>query len=197
MKKFFRTGLLALALMILLAIPAFAVSSVDQSSGTSNWTYTATLDDPSIAKDQMFLLIVIKTSSLSDTGGFPATLSAGDILYIDQKTASAEDQTNHTIVFSNFIPMNYVGGKAFITGDNLSGPTYLGDLPSHGILGDANGDEYVDIADMTAIRDHILKRTTLTGTKLAMADVNNDTHIDVADITKVRDFILKRIPSLT
>lgn len=64
------------------------------------------------------------------------------------------------------------------------------------MLGDVNGDQAVDVADITMIRDHILKTITLTADQIMAADVNTDTVVDVADITRIRDYILKTIPTL-
>lgn len=203
MKKGLRIGLLCFLLTNVLAISVFAASGVTESGSAQNWSYTATLDgndaytSTTIKEGDMYLLLVIKTSSLSESGGFPASLKADDILYIDQKTADAADASSNTLVFSGFIPLNYTGGKAFVTGGSLSGPAAIGELPGKGMLGDTNGDQSVNVADITAIRDHILERTLLAGLNLNMADVNADSSVNVADITKIRDFILERITSLS
>ncbi len=208
MRKFFRIGLLAAAFMAMLAVTAFAYSGVDETEiSSTSWTYTATLDGSdeetevtsavtptTITEGDMYLLLVLKTSAPETDTAFPDTFTADDILYIDQITAT---ESNQTIVFSGFIPMNYAGGKAFVTGGSLESPTYIGYLPSHGVLGDANGDQSVNVADITTIRDHILERSILNGTNLAMSDVNNDSSVNVADITKIRDYILERISSLS
>lgn len=202
MKKVIRSGLMVLALMCLLGISAFAASNVTET-GTSNWSYSATLDgsDSSTATTvktgDMYVLVVIKASALPSGGGFPSALTADSIIYIDQKTAVSTDEATNSITFSGFIPMNYSGGKAFVAGGSLTVPVALGTVTSHGVLGDANGDMSVNVADITAIRDHILERTLLTGSNLTTADVNGDGSINVADITKLRDFILERITSLS
>ena len=202
MKKTFTIGLLVFALLNFLAISAFAASSVVESGSSPSWSYTATFDGAdsstpaTIHEGDMYLLIAIKSTALTN-GVFPTALTADAITYIDQKTATSTDAANNTVVFSGFIPMNYAGGTVFVTGGSLTGPVALGTLTGHGVLGDANGDANVNVADITAIRDNILERTALTGTNLAMADVNNDASVNVADITKIRDFILERITSLS
>jgi len=211
MRKFLRIGLLAAAVMAILAISAFAYSGVDEIEiSSTSWKYTATLDGSdnetavtsattptTINEGDMYLLLVLATSDPETDTAFPETFTADDILYIDQITADATDEGNQTVVFSDFIPLNYTGGKAFVTGGSLGSPTYIGYLPGHGVLGDANGDQSVNVADITAIRDHILERSTLDGMNLEMADVNNDSSVNVADITKIRDYILQRITSLS
>jgi hypothetical protein len=148
MKKFLATGLLVFLLSLLLTVAASAETGVDPTEVSStSWTYTATLDGEdadtltTITEGDMYLLLVIKTSSPETDTEFPSTFTAGDILYIDQKTADANDVSNHAIVFENFVPMNYTGGKAFMTGGDLASPTYIGYLESHGIMGNVDGDE--------------------------------------------------------
>lgn len=202
MKKRIITGLLLIALLNILAIPALAASTVVEGGTSPSWSYTATLDGndaatkTTIQAGDMYVLIVIKSTALN-SGGFPTALTADAITYIDQKTADAANATSNTISFTGFIPMSYSGGTAFITGGTLTKPLALGVLASHGVLGDTNGDNKITATDITVIRDHILKRTLMTGTNLAMADVNADGKITAADISKIRDYILKRITTLS
>lgn len=194
MKKLFRMGLLASVLMILLAIPALAVSDVDESDTTSNWTYTATLDGndneiietpaatpTTIQAGDMYLLIVIKTSSLGEGGVFPASLSADKILYIDQKTASAEDGANNTIVFADFIPMNYTRGTAFVTGGSLTAPLAIGTLDDHGILGDVNSTNTVNSTDARWILQYYVHLREFTETQRRLGDVNDSGTVNSTD----------------
>ncbi|MDO5447883.1 MAG: carbohydrate-binding domain-containing protein [Prevotellaceae bacterium] len=58
-----------------------------------------------------------------------------------------------------------------------------------GIIGDANNDGFVDVADITSIASHILG-TTPEGFSAENADVNGDGTIDVADITGTAQIIL-------
>ena len=57
------------------------------------------------------------------------------------------------------------------------------------ILGDANGDKKVDVADFTAVASYILGSIPVTFVDVA-ADVNSDQTINVADITGVSNIIL-------
>ena len=54
------------------------------------------------------------------------------------------------------------------------------DFPSAGVLGDANGDGEVDIADVTYILG-----VMANGGKEAVADINGDGEVDIADVTNV------------
>lgn len=59
------------------------------------------------------------------------------------------------------------------------------------LLGDANNDGTVDVADITAIASHILGKTPEQW-NATNADANQDKTIDVADITATADVILKQ-----
>ena len=62
---------------------------------------------------------------------------------------------------------------------------YANTSSPHGITGDVNGDNEVNIADINAVIDAIL-----TGSTTASADVNGDGEINIADINAVIDLIL-------
>ena len=57
------------------------------------------------------------------------------------------------------------------------------------IRGDVTGTGTVDIADIVAIRQHILGIRPLSGNPLLAADVNNDGQVDVADIVAIRQHL--------
>lgn len=53
--------------------------------------------------------------------------------------------------------------------------------------GDVNGDGFINVADVTALINHILNSTYVS---LDVADMNNDGQINVADVTALIDYIL-------
>jgi exopolysaccharide biosynthesis protein len=55
------------------------------------------------------------------------------------------------------------------------------------VMGDVNGDTYVNSADITALYDYLLNNNT---SNLVNGDVNGDDHINSADITSVYDILL-------
>ncbi len=58
------------------------------------------------------------------------------------------------------------------------------------LVGDANIDASINIGDLTAIIDHVLGRSILTGSDSAAADVNTDGVIDIRDAILMRDRVL-------
>ncbi|HWP79631.1 MAG TPA: dockerin type I repeat-containing protein [Candidatus Acidoferrum sp.] len=189
MKKFLVTGFLALLLTGVLSFAALADTGVDKGGSAPRWTYTATLDGEdadtpaTITAGDMYLLVVIRTSSL-EGGGFPSSLSADDILYIDQKTADASDASDegaNSIVFANFIPMNYTGGTAFLTGGSLGEPVALGTLENLGIWGDVNEDFVANATDAVLVLRHSSGIIELNSNVVIFGDVNGDTNTNATD----------------
>jgi hypothetical protein len=64
------------------------------------------------------------------------------------------------------------------------------------IVGDANNDREVNIADLTTVIDHILGRVTLVGADSIKADVNQDGAINILDVVLMRRYLLAEIASL-
>ena len=57
-------------------------------------------------------------------------------------------------------------------------------------LGDINGDDTVDVADVTLLIEKVLSGASLTPAELAICDLNDDGSIDVADVTKLIALVL-------
>lgn len=64
---------------------------------------------------------------------------------------------------------------------NVSEKTYL--------LGDANGDDKVDIRDVTAIQRHLVELETLEGAYLIAANTNCDGELDISDATLLQMYL--------
>lgn len=56
-------------------------------------------------------------------------------------------------------------------------------------LGNANGDEYVSINDVTAIQRHVADLEFLDGIYLYAADINRDGVVDITDATELQRFL--------
>ena len=80
-----------------------------------------------------------------------------------------------------------------VAGLELDGVTsvYLGNAPQPEFLsGDANGDNAVDINDVTALVDYLLGVGAKDGFNEAAADVNHDGVLDINDVTDLVDQLL-------
>lgn len=62
------------------------------------------------------------------------------------------------------------------------------------IYGDTNGDGIIDIFDLVAVRNHIIKLSSLTGAIGLAGDVNRDEIIDIFDLVGIRNSIIKLAP---
>ena len=58
------------------------------------------------------------------------------------------------------------------------------------VLGDANGDTYVNVFDIIRIQNHIFGTSALGGTNFKAADVNGDGNVNVFDIIRIQNYIL-------
>ena len=68
--------------------------------------------------------------------------------------------------------------------------------PTQVISGDIDGNNVVDISDVTALQKYIAGSITLDDLRLTAADVNNDNTVDVTDVTYIQKFIAKEIEAL-
>lgn len=130
MKGIKRMALLLSLIMVMTAVlvmPASAESTgVVESTGSSDWTYTATLVPQSGTLDGHYLLVVFKQTETEGTPTMPS-FTADDILYIDQVTVSDAS----SVVFDDWAPKSYSGGSAWIIGADLK--EFIGWLEAHGV----------------------------------------------------------------
>ena len=108
---------------------------------------------------------------------------------------STEKVTNGSEMF--YLCANLVGGQGTKYDYNHSDYTYAhidggadnpGYFTSAGKLGDANDDGYVNMTDVNAVKDYIMKGKT-EGFIIENADMNGDNEINAADIVKILNII--------
>lgn len=63
-------------------------------------------------------------------------------------------------------------------------------------LGDINGDEEIDIFDLTLCMNHIVEKKLLEGIELEAADVNKDEEVDIFDLTRIMNYICEKIDTI-
>ena len=61
------------------------------------------------------------------------------------------------------------------------------------ILGDANGDGYVNVNDVTAIQRHAAELELLEGINFHAADINGDGNVSVDDATELQRFLAEYV----
>lgn len=60
-------------------------------------------------------------------------------------------------------------------------------------IGDANGDNYIDILDATLAQKYAVGKAYLTEEQIAAADVNGDNNVDILDATDIQKFAVGKI----
>ena len=114
------------------------------------------------------------------------TPSAGDIVYIDQETASGS-------VEFTINPSELMGGKTYylyLSGSGTDGITSLTKVASYSyyapyVLGDVNEDKVVDAKDATKILRYTVNLETFSSGQSLAGDVNGDNVVDAKDATKI------------
>ena len=114
-----------------------------------------------------------------------STISGNDGEVVQVKVAIADDLTegDYTVCFKNIAisDENAVSYTSSMTTSTIKVNTY--------IVGDANTDKKVDVADFTAVAHHLLNNTPQSF-HMKAADANTDNRIDVGDLTAIAHLIL-------
>ncbi len=191
------------ALSTVIAASAFAAATT--TAEYKDGKVKSGLDFSTYGSDQMTVLVISKEAdeALADGG----TLSASDILYIDQEAADTEG-----IFQSMGVRANYAEGDKDAEGNEIKGDgtlkygTYVvkigGDsgaiitaeftVSASGIkiqLGDCDGITGIDVGDALAILSHISETKILTGHNLIAADCDGIANIDVGDALAILSHI--------
>jgi hypothetical protein len=112
-----------------------------------------------------------KNNTKIETKSFTGYAGAGKIL-------------NCEAILDSGSAINYLEIK--VQGDTTS-------LPS--MIGDVNTDGEINSTDMTVLKRHLLKKTTLAGENLVNADTNGDGDVNSTDLTLLKRYILRKITS--
>ena len=114
-----------------------------------------------------------------------STISGNDGEVVQVKVAIADDMAegDYTVCFKNIAisDENATSHTSAMTTSTIKVNTY--------IIGDANTDRKVDVADFTATAHHLLNNTP-TNFHMKAADANTDNRIDVGDLTAIAHLIL-------
>ena len=114
-----------------------------------------------------------------------STISGNDGEVVQVKVAIADDMAegDYTVCFKNIAisDENAESHTSAMTTSTIKVNTY--------IIGDANIDRKVDVADFTAVAHHLLNNTPQSF-HMKAADANTDNRIDVGDLTAIAHLIL-------
>ena len=199
---------LLLAAVMLLSVTALAAGDNDKATITDELTgATATFDtsnsdiinvtftSPDLNEGGQYLILMIKGTSVGSN--YP-TITEDSILYIDQTAATGNIDGTATIEFDVY-PSSIQDSVILITGVD-GGPLVAAIVNAKYILGDVNGDGYIDATDALFVLRHAarIQGAELTGSVLSAADVNNDTYVDATDalfILRLRAGLIEKLPA--
>lgn len=188
MKKYFRGLLLAAMLVLALSVTALAadttvtVEATDEKAtatiDASNEKVTLTYADETLEDGEQYVVLMVTEDANN-------TYTEDTILYIDQQGAK-----DGKVSFDVY-PSEMKNGTIVISGGSLTGPLTVATVTvqesqvGDDLLGDVNGDNYVNMKDFTLVMRSFLGKTELTDAQLAKADINGDTYINGKDVVKI------------
>lgn len=117
--------------------------------------------------------------------------NSGNLLTLTVIAATGKSEGKYAAKVENVIFTQADGNKLLL--DNCAFDIIVskqGDV----MMGDANGDSSVDVADVVAILNYILDKSSASFVREA-ADLNDDGAIDVADLMKLVSMIMKQNPA--
>lgn len=124
--------------------------------------------------------------------------NGGSLIHLVFKVREGlEDQLNARLIgftATEDTILSYVGadGKTYPYALDTSA-SVVRDIRNY-ILGDANGDEKIDVLDAVRILDHVVERSRLTGNRFLAADVASEKgKVDVLDAVRILDYVVERI----
>ncbi|MBQ1436858.1 MAG: dockerin type I repeat-containing protein, partial [Ruminococcus sp.] len=134
-------------------------------------TFTCVKNDDNQIKNAKVTTKVTKQPTATETGirTCTATVTFNGKTYTDTKLK--------TIPATNATPGS--------TGDYYGYDTAPGAAPSF-VMGDANGDDVMDIKDVTAIQYHLAGIKSLSSVGMIVADIDEDGEVTVNDATKLQ-----------
>ena len=200
MKKRLIGLLLALTMLVCLAVPAFAAQSGGADIVIKNDNATVTFTD----EDGEKMVVTYTDEDVITEGGFymvlvvrgtedAYTIDKNSILFIDQVVGD----DSGTITFEVF-PSCIEDSVILISGVGLSGergPLLAAIIDSKYILGDVNGDGYVDTFDAIMILQSAAALRTLSAEEKQAANVSGDNYVDTFDAIKILQLVAGLIDS--
>lgn len=120
-----------------------------------------------------------------------------NIVYINQQAADSNGKVSFNAYPSSLTKDNY---RVYVVGEgspfNTASPTASFSYYQPYTLGDVNGDGEIDVRDVAAILNYVVKNVTLTGSDYEAANVVRDEMVDIRDAAKLLNYIVKNISSL-
>jgi uncharacterized protein YkwD len=78
-----------------------------------------------------------------------------------------------------------------VCGDSYTEEIPVLEKPIIGVYGNVNGDDVIDVKDVTTIQKHIASIKELTGNNCILADTDKDGNVDINDATNIQRYLAK------
>jgi hypothetical protein len=193
MKRGIKLMAAALAAVVLLSSTVFAVGGqspeiTEQAAGAavafveSGYQKLSVSYTNATANGQYLLMVVT-----ADKNGNAKTISADNILYIDQ----AQADNSGKVTFSAVYPSQVTNSVVLLSGTGLSGPTALAKISLPFTLGDVDGSGTVDVFDVITLARKLSGKTVTSNWTEEAADVNGDGTVNGTDLTLLAQYVAK------
>ena len=190
MKKFSKVLAMVMVALMMMSVVAFADAAIGEPA-LEEEVVTVALSGLTAGEEATILVV--------NDGAALASLANTDIVYIDQLTVAEDGTVTFTLDASNAVA-NEAGEKyvdiycGYTNMDVAAGPLTCADLlinpvdaPEY-VKGDADGDGFVNGADLSTIISAILANATVD--THPRCDVDEDTFINSADLSSVVNIML-------
>jgi hypothetical protein len=193
MKRGIKLVAAALAVVVLLSSTVFAVGGqnptiTDQVTGAAvafveNGYQKLSVSYTNAAANGLYLVMVVA----ADENGNANTISADNILYIDQAQADASGK----VTFSTVYPSQVTNSVVLLSGTGLSKPMTLAKISVPFTLGDVDGSGTVDVFDVITLARYVSGKTVTQAWSEEAADVNGDGTVNGNDLTLLAQYVAK------
>lgn len=187
MKKFSKLFLSCAAVAAVTAAVATSamaagISATYAPADATHETATLTIDASGYTAAQKTLLVLKPGVTLDKID-----VDKGDVLQIDQKDG------NDSIAVA--LPKNLADGKytVYMGGDGQVYSDTFRVGAGKVLIGDANQDGYVEVADATAILKYNINKYTFKDNGEEAADANQDGYVEAADATAILKYNINKI----
>ena len=155
------------------------------TGNTDKWVGFTSTDDGSFFRiptddDYQLRLNSFKGSLTAGVGEYSCSSAQTDMVFEDAVSVGRKSAVTLTIP-----ALDQAGQTAY----SLS-------VDGSDLYGDANGDDKVDILDVTAVQRHVAESELITGDALILADVNCDGVVDISDATLIQEYLAEMDVSL-
>lgn len=185
------------------AMAADSLGAIERTSGASADSISITLPETYANESGQKTLLILAPNYLNDDG----TINTAKVLQIDQDAFTDQDADKAGVQV--VVPIkklveptadadNDKGTYTVRMGGGKSNKVYSGTFRvgagSSRLLGDADGNNTINVMDASAVANHFVKIEILTGESLQAADADDNGTINVMDASEIANYFV-HLPS--